>query len=65
MIDVDTLQIDTEEAIADTIFTMDNELDDSFRLGEEDCAQLGRDILRHVVGTLSAEEFAALKAALA
>lgn len=64
MIDVDTLQIDTEEAIADTIFTMDNELDDTFRLGEEDCAQLGRDILRYLTRTLSTEEFAALKEVL-
>lgn len=62
---IDDLQISTEEAIADKIFSMDNELDDNLRLGEEDCAQLGRDILRHVVTTLTAEEFAALKGALA
>ena len=62
-LDVDAIQIDTEEAIAREIFSMDNELDDSYRLGEEDCAQLGRDVLKLVVSRLSPEEFAALKLA--
>lgn len=60
---LDSLQIDTEETIAQQIFSMDNELEDNFRLGEEDCAQLGRDILATVLTNLTVEEFAALKAA--
>jgi len=42
-----TLQVDTEESIASRIYARGEDVGD--RLTEEDCADLGRDILEHVL----------------